>query len=130
MGRRMNISEKFTSPPVLACGWPARSRLCAIVLGGNPGPRRQAKLTVGDYSFAEFQALINHQFLIDSDTGGYRPRLHRAVRFHHEYKFALLPGLDGLIGHHQGIGLSGKPQHHADELARPKLAVRILKSSF
>src|SRR5258706_1656158 len=131
MGRRMKTSEMFTVVFLLSsvarrfpAASPAASALASLAeLHAAVG--RQAKLAFGDDGLTHLQAGVNHQILIDARAGRNLARFYRAVFLHYVDEQPVLPGLHGLIRNHDRVRLRGQPQHHVDELARPRPMVAI-----
>ena len=93
-------------------------------IGGEP------ELTLGDNGFAGSQSAIHYQVLIHSRAGDHWPHFDRPVLLHHVYKLAVLSGLHGLIGDHNGVGPRGEPQRDAHELSGPQRIVLVFESAF
>ena len=66
-------------------------------------------MALGHDRFANRNAFLNHQVIVDTRTGDNRPGLDGAVLLHHVNERAVLAGLHGLIGHGQRIRLGGEP---------------------
>src|SRR4029077_18599446 len=95
MGRRMKISERFTSRLLAGLALLASSttRALASVPNLNAASRGQAQLTLRDDRFTGLQTAVHHQLLIDASAGDDRPHLYRLVVFHNIDELPVLTGL-------------------------------------
>src|SRR5579883_221014 len=94
------------------------------------GAGRQPELALGYDCFAGFQAVIDHQVLVDARAGGNRPHFDSAVLLHDVHKLAILAGLHRLVGNHDRIRPHRQPQRDTYELARPEFIVLVLESAL
>src|SRR5216683_3190724 len=92
--------------------------------------RGQPQLAFGDHRLARVKTLFDHHVLIHAGSGNYRPGFDGVVILDYVDEAAVLPRLHSLIRNYAGIGLGGEPQDYADELAGPKLLLRVLKGAL
>src|SRR5215472_2421277 len=122
-GRRMKTSERFMAFPLLDVSVVFR---CCIALGYTYlGTRSHGHLTSDHDALAGFDSRRDGNVSTLALTKDYRAKLSCVVRLYHENERPLLADLSGFVGHQHRVFLRAQHQLHVDELAWPKMTVRV-----